>query len=131
MKLYLYNPLQAVREFHERFRAKSYIELDSDEERLAFKSMRCDLILEEAIETIQALRAGSREELAKELADLLYVTYGTADLLDIPLPDVFNEVHRSNMSKLGDDGQPVYRHDGKILKGPNYQPANLAGILTG
>ncbi len=69
--------------------------------------------------------------LAKELADILYVTYGTAEILGIPLEDVFQEVHRSNMSKLGLSGRPVRRHDGKVLKGPNYQEADVAGVMSG
>jgi predicted HAD superfamily Cof-like phosphohydrolase len=71
------------------------------------------------------------EAAAKELADLLYVAYGTADVLGIPLDKVFAEVHRSNMSKLGQDGKPVVREDGKFLKGPNYRPADIRGVLTG
>ena len=62
---------------------------------------------------------------AKELADLLYVVYGTAAAYGIPIDDVYREVHKSNMSKLGEDGKPIYREDGKVLKGPNYKPADL------
>lgn len=68
----------------------------------------------------------------KELCDLLYVAYGLgirsgypAELID----RCFAEVHRSNMSKLGEDGKPIYREDGKVLKGPNYTPANIEKIL--
>ena len=68
----------------------------------------------------------NKKNVAKELADVLYVTYGMAQRFDIPLDDVFALVHASNMTKLGDDGKPVYRDsDGKVLKGPNYQPPNL------
>ena len=67
--------------------------------------------------------------IAKELADILYVVYGTAAAYGIPIDDVFREVHRSNMSKLGDDGKPVYREDGKVLKGPNYTPADISKII--
>lgn len=63
--------------------------------------------------------------LTKELADLLYVVYGTAVTFNLPLQEVFEEVHRSNMSKLGEDGKPIYREDGKVLKGPNYSPAEV------
>jgi predicted HAD superfamily Cof-like phosphohydrolase len=62
-------------------------------------------------------------DIAKELADLLVVTYGTARAFGIPIDEVFDAVHRSNMSKLGEDGKPIRREDGKVLKGPNYQPA--------
>jgi predicted HAD superfamily Cof-like phosphohydrolase len=71
------------------------------------------------------------EALAKELADALYVIYGTADLLEIPLEPVFAEVHRSNMSKVGPNGQVIRREDGKILKPDTYREANVHGALTG
>lgn len=66
-----------------------------------------------------------RKALTKELADVLYVTYGFGLTFGLPLQEVFEEVHRSNMSKLGDDGKPIYREDGKVLKGPNYKAPNL------
>jgi predicted HAD superfamily Cof-like phosphohydrolase len=71
------------------------------------------------------------EALAKELADVLYIVYGTADLLEIPVEAVFAEVHRSNMSKVGPDGQVIRREDGKILKPDTYREADVHGALTG
>jgi predicted HAD superfamily Cof-like phosphohydrolase len=71
------------------------------------------------------------EALAKELADVLYVVYGTADLLEIPLEAVFAEVHRSNMSKVREDGTVLRREDGKILKPDSYREADVHGALTG
>lgn len=68
--------------------------------------------------------------LAKELADLLYVTLGTAELLGIPMSKTFAAVHESNMSKLGADGRPIFRKDGKVLKGPNYQAADLSFVVN-
>lgn len=67
---------------------------------------------------------------AKELADLLYTVYGTiiTEGLQDHIEDVFDEVHRSNMSKLGDDGLPIMRSDGKVLKGPNYKEPDLSFI---
>lgn len=67
--------------------------------------------------------------LAKELADLKYVVEGTALEFGIDLDAVYAEVHRSNMSKLGADGKPVRRHDGKVIKGPNYSEANVMAAL--
>lgn len=67
--------------------------------------------------------------LAKELADLLVVTYGTARTFGIDIDAVMREVHRSNMSKLGADGKPVRREDGKILKGDGYTPADVESVL--
>lgn len=71
----------------------------------------------------------NKAKVAKELADLLYVTYGSGDTMDIPMDEVYREVHRSNMSKLGADGKPVYREDGKVLKGSQYEPANIDRVL--
>ena len=91
--------------------------------------LRTNLIKEEATETIKALTEEDIPEIAKELADLLYVTYGTAVAFGIDLDAVFEEVHLSNMSKVGKDGKPILREDGKILKGPNYVPADIEGVL--
>jgi len=65
----------------------------------------------------------------KELADLVYVCYQYAENLGWDLDEALNRVHRSNMSKLGEDGEPVYREDGKVLKGPKYQPPNLNDLV--
>lgn len=67
--------------------------------------------------------------LAKELADVLVVTYGAAAEFGIDLDTVLREVHHSNMSKLDHDGRPIHREDGKVLKGPNYQPPNIERLL--
>ncbi len=66
-----------------------------------------------------------KKKLTKELADLMYVVIGTATTFGLPLEEVFAEVHKSNMSKLGPDGKPIYREDGKVLKGPNYKEPDL------
>lgn len=67
----------------------------------------------------------NKAKLTKELADLMYVTIGTAVTFGLPLEEVFAEVHKSNMSKLGEDGKPIYREDGKVLKGEDYREPNL------
>lgn len=72
----------------------------------------------EKVENIQ-------KNIAKELADLLYVVYGTAVSYGINIDEIFDAVHKSNMSKLGADGKPIYREDGKALKGPNYKKAEI------
>ncbi len=76
--------------------------------------------------------AGDIVGIADALADLLYVVYGTVDThgLSDKMPAIFSEVHRSNMSKLGEDGRPIYRSDGKVLKGPNYSPPAISDILS-
>jgi len=70
-------------------------------------------------------------EIADALGDGIYVKYGHAIERGIPLDDVLREIHRSNMSKLGADGLPILRDDGKILKGPNYSPPDIAKVLYG
>ncbi len=73
---------------------------------------------------------GNLRNILKELADLQYVISGFAITFGMELDTAFNRVHESNMSKLGDDGKPIYREDGKVSKGPNYKPPKL-GDLTG
>lgn len=92
--------------------------------------LRVNLIDEEAQEVHDELfwevdETFDPKKLTKELADLMYVTIGTAVTFGLPLREVFAEVHKSNMSKLGPDGKPIYREDGKVLKGPNYKEPNL------
>ena len=102
--------------------------------------LRHNLISEEAKETAEELAilatqikydadadaiVKTKARLTKELADILYVVYGTAVALGLPLEEGFKEVHRSNLSKLDADGKPILREDGKVLKGPNYTEANM------
>jgi len=65
----------------------------------------------------------------KELADLVYVCFQYAENMGWNLDETMNRVHQSNMSKLGEDGKPIYREDGKVLKGPNYKPPTLTDLL--
>jgi predicted HAD superfamily Cof-like phosphohydrolase len=94
------------------------------------KELRCALIEEEAAEFRDAVHAGDLVAVADAIADLLYVVYGAALTFGIPVREVFAEVHRSNMTKVEDDGLPLYREDGKVLKGANYSPPDLAPILA-
>lgn len=82
--------------------------------------LRIRLIREEAKELLEALVEGDLAHIAKEAADLAYVLRGTTDALGIDLDVAVEEVHASNMSKLGADGQPIYNEYGKALKGPTY-----------
>ena len=91
--------------------------------------LRMDLIQEEVAELAQALIQKDIVEIADALTDILYVTYGAGHAFGIPLNECFEEVHRSNMSKLGIDGKPIYRQDGKVLKGRGYTPPQLARII--
>jgi predicted HAD superfamily Cof-like phosphohydrolase len=94
--------------------------------------LRKKLILEEASEFVNAVNERDMVEVADAICDLLYVVYGAAiefGLGDI-LKEMFAEVHRSNMSKLGEDGKPITRMDGKTIKGPNFSPPNLGKIIA-
>lgn len=151
------------------------IEEDEDQEMLkefirSFKAsldqrLWIKLVEEEAKELEEAIEGGDREEILKELIDLMYVSNGLRvvshddpinDLIDEeeteelntlfdrvynllePMTDMFEEevideafirVHKSNMSKLGDDGKPIFREDGKVLKGPNYKKPDLSDLV--
>ena len=75
--------------------------------------------------------SGSLVDIADALSDILYVVYGAGHAFGIDLDKCFDEVHRSNMSKLGEDGKPIYRDDGKVLKGKNFQEPNLKEVMNG
>jgi predicted HAD superfamily Cof-like phosphohydrolase len=99
------------------------------------RSYQKDLIVEEFKEFLEAdgmmFRHGHnvQEECLKELADLIYVCYQYAENMNWFLDEALNRVHLSNMSKLGEDGKPIRREDGKILKGPNYKPPDLSDLI--
>lgn len=108
-----------VREFHEAFgHPRPDTPAFPASERI---SLRLGLIAEELTELSQALAARNLTEVADALGDILYVTYGMGIEFGIPMDAVFGTIQNSNMSKLGEDGKPIYREDGKILKGPNYK----------
>ena len=88
-------------------------------------SLRCDLIKEELNELEQAMKTKNLTEVADALTDILYVTYGAGCAYGIDLDKCFKEVQRANMSKLGQDGKPIYNEKGKVMKGPNYSKPNL------
>jgi predicted HAD superfamily Cof-like phosphohydrolase len=91
--------------------------------------LRQALLDEEVDELRAAVRAGDVVGIADALADIVYIACGTAHAYGIDLDAVVAEVHRSNMTKLGGDGRPVYREDGKVLKGPRYEPPRVAAVL--
>ena len=88
-------------------------------------SLRCDLINEELQELQDAIRRKDIKEVADALTDILYVTYGAGHAFGINLDKCFLEVQKSNMSKLGEDGKPIYNDKGKVMKGPNYFKPDL------
>ena len=91
--------------------------------------LRVDLIKEELQELEEALKNNDIVEVADALTDILYVTYGAGHSFGINLNQCFKEVQRSNMSKLGEDGKPIYNENGKVMKGPNYFQPNLKKFL--
>ncbi|SVA65135.1 uncharacterized protein METZ01_LOCUS117989 [marine metagenome] len=93
-----------------------------DEETM---QLRYDLIKEELNELEQAMKSKNLKEIADALTDILYVTYGAGYAYGINLDKCFKEVQRANMSKLGNDGKPIYNEKGKVMKGPNYSEPNL------
>ena len=87
--------------------------------------LRYGLIKEELSELDQAIREKNIVEVADALTDILYVTYGAGHAFGINLDKCFEEVQNSNMSKLGEDGKPIYNSKGKVMKGPNYFKPDL------
>ena len=92
--------------------------------------LRIDLIKEELEELTQAMNEKNLLEVADALTDILYVTYGAGHAFGIDLDKCFDEVQKSNMSKLGKDGRPIYNESGNVMKGPNYFKPNLSKFLT-
>ena len=91
--------------------------------------LRIDLIKEELEELTDAMNKKDLLEVADALTDILYVTYGAGCAYGINLDKCFKEVQRANMSKLGEDGKPIYNEKGKVMKGPNYSPPNLKKLV--
>ncbi len=124
------NKIKAVQEFHEAFG------LGANESPIAKLSekklqLRFDLMQEENEEYLEAAKENDLVEVADALGDMLYILCGTIieHGMQHKIEEVFNEIQRSNMSKLGADGKPIYRKDGKVMKGPNYFKPNIAEIL--
>ena len=125
------NQLKSVKIFHEAFGVKisnkPTLELSKD-----ILKLRHSLMQEENNEYLKAVEEKNLIEVADALGDMLYIlcgtilTHGFQNLIE----DIFNEIQSSNMSKLGDDGKPIYRNDGKVLKGPNYKKPNIKKILN-
>ena len=91
--------------------------------------LRVDLIEEELSELKEAVKNKDLKEVADALTDILYVTYGAGHAFGLDLDKCFKEVQNSNMSKLGEDGKPIYNENGKVMKGPNYFKPNLKNFL--
>ena len=89
------------------------------------EELRYNLIEEELNELKEAMQQKNLKEVADALTDILYVTYGAGHAFGINLDECFKEVQSSNMSKLGNDGKPIYNEQGKVMKGPNYFKPDL------
>ena len=134
LKITLYKPMKnkiaAVHAFHTAFKLNIQniptVNISDDRKELRFELMR-----EENEEYLEAAKNNDLVEVADALGDMLYILCGT--IIEHGMQDkitaVFNEIQRSNMSKLGEDGKPIYREDGKVLKGSNYFKPNIAEIL--
>ena len=92
-------------------------------------NLRVSLIEEELNELKEALKQKNLAEVADALTDILYVTYGAGHAFGLNLDACFNEVQKSNMSKLGKDGKPIFNEKGKVMKGPNYFAPNFSKVM--
>ena len=92
--------------------------------------LRIDLIKEELDELQEAMKNNDLLEVADALTDILYVTYGAGHAFGIDLDKCFDEVQNSNMSKLGENGEPIYNDSGKVMKGPNYFKPDLSKFVN-
>ncbi|MEU9347351.1 MazG nucleotide pyrophosphohydrolase domain-containing protein [Streptomyces sp. NPDC048278] len=121
------SPARLVREFHHAFGLDTRTTPTEVSPELA--AHRGELLAEEAAEVAEVAVDGPLDRLAHELADVVYVAYGTALVHGIDLDAVLAEIHRSNMSKLGPDGQVARRADGKVLKGEHYRAPDVSAVL--
>lgn len=122
--------LEAVKLFHTTYGlgVSNEIKADLGEQK---NKLRFELMKEENEEYLEAVENNDIIEIADALGDMLYILCGTIleHGLQHKIEEVFDEIQRSNMSKLGEDGKPIYREDGKVLKGPNYFKPDIKSIL--
>ena len=121
--------IDLVAEFHYLFDQKDAKKPTTGNEKQG--ELRYSLLAEENAEYLEAVRDNNLVDIADALGDQLYIIYGTVlkHGLQDKIEDVFKEIHRSNLSKLGANGKPIYREDGKILKGPDYFKPDISKIL--
>lgn len=124
------NKIGAVKEFHEAFKLGIKHDPTADLGE-AKNKLRYNLMAEENDEYLEAAQNNDLVEVADALGDMLYILCGTIieHGMQYKIEEVFNEIQRSNMSKLGADGKPIFREDGKVLKGPSYFKPNIKEIL--
>lgn len=114
---------EMLAEFHTKFKSPRNLRFGYDN---AVETLAMDLITEEYKEFMKEEDA---ELTLGELADLVYVAYGYADRWGWNLDEAVRRKHIANLSKLGEDGEPIFREDGKVLKGPNFKPADLSDLV--
>ena len=119
---------ESVKKFMQTFGQEVKVKASFPSEKIV--SLRVDLINEELSELKQAVQKKDLKEVADALTDILYVTYGAGHAFGIDLDKCFNEVQKSNMSKLGSDGKPIYNEKGKVMKGPEYFKPNLGKFVA-
>tara|TARA_R110001583_G_scaffold71180_1_gene200810 strand:+ start:19830 stop:20222 length:393 start_codon:yes stop_codon:yes gene_type:complete len=125
------NKLKAVQEFHEVF-GLDFEQKPTATLPISKLKLRFDLMAEENEEYLEAAKNNDIVEVADALGDMLYILCGTIleHGMQHKIEEIFNEIQRSNMSKLRVDGKPIYREDGKVLKGPNYFKPNILKIIS-
>ena len=119
---------ESVKKFMQTFGQEVKFKASFPSEKIV--SLRVDLINEELSELKQAVQKKDLKEVADALTDILYVTYGAGHAFGIDLDKCFKEVQKSNMSKLGSDGKPIYNEKGKVMKGPEYFKPNLGKFVA-
>lgn len=128
--LHMKKQIDAVKEFHTAFKI-GHSETPIADVGETKKYLRYNLMKEENEEYLDAVQNNDLVEIADALGDMMYILCGT--IIEHGLQDkieaVFDEIQRSNMSKLGEDGQPIYREDGKVMKGPNYFKPDFSKLL--
>ena len=122
--------LDSVKLFHKKFNI-NYLNDPKANIPEEIKELRFKLMEEENLEYLKASKENDIVEIADALGDMLYILCGTiiSHGLQNKIEEIFQEIQNSNMSKLGDNGKPIYRDDGKVLKGPNYFKPNIRKIL--
>jgi|TARA_B110001452_G_scaffold194622_1_gene164626 predicted HAD superfamily Cof-like phosphohydrolase len=121
------NNFKRVKKFMQTFGQEVKDKTEFPNEKII--QLRYELIKEELEELNQAIKDKNIKEVADALTDILYVTYGAGHAFGIDLDKCFEEVQKSNMSKLGTDGKPIYNENGKVMKGPNYFKPDLNKFL--
>tara|TARA_R110000765_G_scaffold120288_1_gene215940 strand:+ start:429 stop:815 length:387 start_codon:yes stop_codon:yes gene_type:complete len=123
---------QSLNDFHTAFncsRNKAFASPAATSEEAELLILRKNLIREEVSEVFAAIDEGDKAHVLKELVDIVVVCVGMADTYGWDFDEAFKQVHISNMSKLDNDGNPVYRKDGKVLKSDNYVPPDLGTLV--